>query len=370
MNHLLCFLNPASCVTTFLAKATLGDVFDALTNWILSSVQWFLTAAGSVLTSASDSTTVAQSATQEFNILFVLSPILMMIGLLIATLQALRHGDTASLWRTYLGVAPACVLGVALARPVSVLILQAINEVSSTAASSVVQHEATLSAAFSNLATSTPGFGLFLLALGVVVGTWLLWCELIVRTVVLTLLLVLVPVIVPLSTFPSLRRVGWRLAETFLAVASSKFLIVVALSLGLDELVGSSATQIVTGAVTMVLATVSPFILLRLIPFVEQSAMHNLEGLRQRFTSNVLRAPSSPAATMARSLLPDPPMPGPTPRPDDLGLGMWEAGPDIEFPTVTGEKLPLPIGEPTLRGGHVAYRKDDMGPVVGWHFDE
>ena len=370
MSHLLCIFSPAKCVTTSIAKATLGDLFGALTSWVLSSVQWLLNAAGAVLTSASEPITVVSSATQEFNVLLVLSPILMMIGLLVSTLQALRHGDSASLWRTYFGVAPACVLGIILARPMTTLVLQAVNELSSTAASAVVQHEATIVSAFTNLEASTPGFGLFLLAMGVVVGTWLLWCEMIVRSVVMTLLLVLVPVIVPLCTFPALRRVGWRLAETFLAVASSKFLIVVALSLGLDELQGSSATQIITGAVTMLLATCSPFILLRLIPFVEQSALHNLDGLRQRFTRGVANVPSSPVGAAARSLLPDAPIPGPTPRPDDLGLGMWEAGPDFEFPPMTGEKMPAPIGEPTPRGGHVAYRTDDMGPVVGWHFDE
>ena len=67
----------------------------------------------------------------------------------------------------------------------------------------------------------------FLLSIFVVIGTMLLWFELIVRTVVLTLLLVLVPVIVPLATFPSLRRLGWRLGETFVAVAASKFAIVI-----------------------------------------------------------------------------------------------------------------------------------------------
>lgn len=370
MSNLLCMFSPVGCATTFIAKATLNDLFGALTNWIVNSVQWILTSAGSVLTSASEPATVVTSATQEFNVLLVLSPILMMVGLLVATLQALGHGDATTLWRTFFGVAPACVLGIALARPAVTLVLQAVNDLSSTAASTVVQHEAALTSAFTNLQASTPGFGLFLLALGVVVGTWLLWCELIVRTVVLTLLLVLVPVIVPLSTFPALRRLAWRLAETFLAVASSKFLIVIALSLGLDELQGSSATQVITGAVTLALATCSPFLLLRLIPFVEQSAVHNLEGLRQRFTRGVTNAPSSPVGALARSLLPDAPMPGPPARPDDLGLGMWEAGPDFEFPPVTGQKLPPPVGEPTLRGGHVAYRTDDVGPVVGWHFDE
>jgi hypothetical protein len=370
MSHLLCLFSPVNCATTFIAKATLGDLFSALTTWILNSVQWFLTAAGQVLTSTSDPTTVVNSASQEFGVVLVLAPLLMMLGLLVSTLQALRHGDASSLWRVYFGVAPACVAGIFLAKPMTVLVLEAVNQLSSTAASSAASHEAGLANAFTSLSSSIPGFGLFLLALGVVIGTWLLWCELMLRTVVLSLLLVLAPIIIPLSTFPSLRRLGWRLAETFLAVASSKFLIVVALTLGLDELQGSSESEVVEGAVTILLATCSPFVLLRLIPFVEQAALHNLEGVRQRFTRTASAIPSSPVVTAARSLLPEAPMPSPPERPDDLGLGMWEAGPDLEFPTHEGPRPAAPVGTPHLRGGHVAYRTDEMGPVVGWHFDE
>lgn len=372
MGHLLCLLTSGSCVSTSIAKATLGDLFEALTAWVLSSVQWLLGAVGQVLTTASESSTVVRSASQEFDTLLTVAPVLMMVGLLVATLQAVRHGDSSSLWRVYFGVAPACVLGVVLARPAATLVLEAVNQLSSSAAGTVVVHETTLTTAFTALSASTsiPGFGLFLLALGVVIGGWLLWCELVLRTVILTLLLVLVPVVVPLSTFPPMRRLGWRLAETFTAVAASKFLIVVALSLGLDELQGTSASEVITGAVTLALATCTPYLLLRMIPFVEQSALHNLEGLRQRVTRSVQSAPSSPVGAAVRSLLPDAPMPGPTGRTEDLGLSMWESTTDVDFPEPGGEPGPAPIGEPRTRGGHVAYHSDSMGPVVGWHFDE
>ncbi len=370
MSHLLCVFSPASCVATSVAKATLGQLFDSLTAWILGSVEWFLAAAGSVLTSASEPSTVVSSANQEFGVLLVLSPILMMIGLLVSTLQALRHGDASSLWRVYLGVAPACVAGIALARPLTLIALRAINEMSSTAAGTVSAHEAKLVTSFTDLSTTAPGFAVFLLAVAVVIGTWLLWCELILRTVVLTLLLVLVPVVVPLSTFPSLRRLGWRLGETFLAVASSKFLIVIVLSLGLDEIQGGSATQIVAGAVTLLLAVFSPYVLLRLVPFVEQSALHGLDGVRKRMTSSAVNAPHSPVVNAARSLLPSVPVPGPAAPSDDMGLEMWESSPPVQFPQSNGPRPAPPVGEPQRRTGHVAYHLDDLGPVVGWHFDE
>lgn len=370
MGALSCFFSPVSCAGTTVAKATLGDLFGSLTNWVLSSVGWLLSATARALTSASEPSTVVRAASAEFDVLLAVSPVILGVGLMVATLQAVRHGDAASLWRVYFGVAPACVAGIVLARPLALLLLEAINQLATNAASTVTQHEPALVTAFSRLSVSTPGFGLFLLAVGVVVGGWLLWCELIVRSVVLTLLLVLVPVLVPLATFPSTRRLGWRLGETFLAVAASKLLIVVALTLGLDELQGSSATQAITGAVTLALATASPFLLLRVVPFMEQSALHNLEGLRQRFTRSLQHLPNSPAGAVARALTPDGTLPGPEPRPPDLGLGMWQADTELEFPDAEGEPPPPPLGTPLLRGGHVVHRHDDGGPVVGWHFDE
>lgn len=370
MLHFSCFFSPVGCVARTLTHAVVGGVFSDLTNWILGSVEWFLDAAGHVLDSASEPTTIIRSASTEYAVLLPLAPGLLMIGLLVATLQAVRHGDGGSLWRVYLGVAPACVFAIFAARPIATLVLEAVNQLSQSASSAAALHVASMSEILTVLSPSVPGFGLFLLALAVIIGAFLMWCELIVRAVVLTLLLVLVPIIVPLATFPAGRRLGWRLAETFIAVAASKFLIVITLTLGFDELLGSSATQIITGAVTLMLATFSPFILLKLIPFVEASAMHNLEGLRSRFTRSAAGISSSPAGMAARALMPEPPDVVPEPRPDDLGLEMWEGTPERPMPPHEGEKPPPPIGTPTLRGGHVAYHTDSMGPVVGWHFDE
>ncbi len=370
MIHFSCFFSPIGCVERTLGHVVIGGVFSQLTDWILGSVQWFLNAAGAVLTSASEPSTIIRSASAEYDVVLALAPGLLMIGLLVATLQALRHGDAASLWRVYLGVAPACVFAIFVARPIAQLMLEAVNQLSSGASSAAALHVASLSGAFALLAPSIPGFGLFILAAVVVIGTFLLWCELIVRAVVLTLLVVLVPVVVPLSTFPAGRRLGWRLAETFIGVAVSKFLIVITLTLGFDELLGSSATQIITGAATLMLATFSPFIILKLIPFVEVSSLHQLEGVRSRFTRSATSIPSSPLGMAARALRPEPPDVEPAPRPDDLGLEMWEGTPEVPMPPFEGERPAPPIGTPTLRGGHVAYHTDAMGPVVGWHFDE
>ena len=133
------------------------------------------------------------------------------------------------------------------------LLLEIVNQLCTTAGSTVGTGEVSVGRALATLpSASTPGFGLFVLAVLVVVGGVLLWCELVIRAVVLD------AADRPgagrrcrLAAIPAMRRVGWRLAETFLAVALSKFLIVVTLALGLSELPASGATTVITGAVTL-----------------------------------------------------------------------------------------------------------------------
>jgi hypothetical protein len=168
-----------------------------------------------------------------------------------------------------------------------------------------------------------------------------------------------------------MRRLGWRLGETFVAVAASKFAIVITLVLGLNELSGSSATAVITGAVTLLLATAAPYLVLRVVPFLEQSAVHQFDGLRSRAT-RAIASSTSLASRAASALTPDAPIPAPPPRPVDLGLETWPGSGETSLPPLDPDSPapPPPIGKPRLRGGHVAYRRDQMGPVVGWHFDE
>ena len=371
MHPLVCLVDPVGCATRTVAKATLGDLFGALTNWVLSSVAWLLHGTASVLSSAGEPGSVVRAASPEFEALTSVSPILLLVGLLVMTLQSLRHADSAALWRSFLAVAPACVLAIVAARPLATLLLQAVDQLCTTAGSTVSHGEVSVSRALVALSvTTTPGFGLLVLASLVVVGGVLLWCELIIRAVVLTLLIALVPVVIPLACIPAMRRVGWRLLETFVAVALSKFAIVVALALGLTELTGHGATTVVTGAVTLILAAATPFVILRLIPLIEISALHGVEGLRQRAVRAAMGAPHSPVGRVLSALTPEVVPPGAPERPEDWGIPMWEPGPDFEMPNYEGPPPPAPVGEPRVRKGHVAYYTDKGGPVVGWHFEE
>ena len=368
MSSFLCYFS-LSCTTSTIASATLNDLFNALTGWIVASVHWLLSTVVGVLNATSDPTIVTTGASEEFQTLLAISPVLLVLGLLVATLQAVRHGDQAALWRTYLGVAPASVGGIFLARPLALMILQSIDALSLTASSHSAAHLATLGTALDGVGT-IPSFGVFLLAVLLTIGGLLLWVELLLRTVALTFLLVLVPVVVPLSTFPALRRVGWRLAETFLVVAAAKFVVVVALSLGLGEVVGKTPTAVLTGVVTLLLACATPFLIFRLVPVMEQSAAHALDGLRHRAMRATMGMPSTPLGMAVSSLRPPFVPPGPPEPPEDLGFPTWQGNGDLPHPPLEGERPPAPTGTPRVRHGRMAIFKDRVGDVIGWHWDD
>jgi hypothetical protein len=365
-----CILSPLTYAATAVGKATLGDLFDTLTSWVSGSVDWLLHAVGAVVGSTSDAATVVRGASPEFTSLIPLAAPLMLVGLLVSVLAGLRHGDTGALVRTVAVALPVAVASIALTRPLAELVLRAVDQMSATAAAQVSQRAGELGAHLSTLAGTVPGFGLFLMAGLVVVGAIALWCELVVRAVALAVLVAFAPVVMALSVFPSLRRAGWRLAETFCAVAASKFAVVVVLALGLDLMTGRGAAAVVAGAVTLLLATVAPVLLLRVVPILESSALHQLDGVRQRLSRSAQAAATSPVARAAGGLLPEPPLPEPPEDPEDLGIPMAESDGDLPLPPRGGTPPPPPIIVPPPRRGHVVIKRDRMGPVVGWQWDD
>jgi hypothetical protein len=365
-----CITSPLSCLAGKVIGASFSGFFTTLTQWVIDSCSWVLSAASAVLQATSDPQRITQAANAEFSLLLRAAPIIMVSGLLVSTLVLLQRGEPGRLVREYALVAPLLVLGIGVARPMALMLLTIVDELCSIAVPSSGGNINQLVNALAAMPTGTPGFVLFLLAIGLVVGSMLLWVELVVRSVFLTLLLCLTPILFSLSAFSPLRRVAWRTVETFAALAFSKFVIVVTLSLGLSEISSDSATLIVQGIATMGLAALSPYLILRLVPLVESSALHGLEGFRQRVSRNVQAIPASPVGVGIGMLRPKPPTPEAPSRSEDLGLSEWESSPTQTIPTYDGDPVAPPIGVARHPSGHVAPLSDRLGPVLGWHDDE
>lgn len=373
MGGLLCFLSPIGCAAGSIAKSTFSGLFNAVTGWMLGSLHWLLGIVSTALNATSDAGNITKAASGEFDSLLRLSPLVLLVGLLIATLQGIRRADSSVLWRLYLGVAPACVGGIFLARPLAHLLIEVVNQLSSGSVSQVARHTQLLEKSIATMPSSTPGFGLFLLVTSLVGASFLLWCELVVRMSIMTLLLALVPIVLPLAVIPSLRRVALRLVETFSAVVVSKFLIVIALLVGFSEMAIGNATAAIVGAITMILAIFSPIVLLRIIPFLESSAALGLVGLRQRATAVAMNLPNSPIGKAAYYMQPINDVDeGPPVMPEDFGIPEWDEVYDTEVPVIDPDQKwdPPVLDNGRVRRGHRVIKSDHMGPVIGWVWDD
>ena len=122
MGHLLCFLSPSTCATHAVAKSVLSGFFTRAHQLDARSVEWFLDAAGGGADLGQRALDHRGAAASRSSASWsMLAAPLLMLGLLVATLQAVRHGDGPGLWRVYFGVAPACVLAIVVARPLATL---------------------------------------------------------------------------------------------------------------------------------------------------------------------------------------------------------------------------------------------------------
>ena len=141
-----------------------------------------------------------------------------------------------------------------------------------------------------------------------IVGSVLLWLELVVRAAAIYVAVFFMPLALACYVWPATLAIARRTVELLAALILSKFVIVATLTLGVAALHGGpSADNAVIGAAILLIAGFAPFCLLRLAPIVEAGAIAHLEGLARR----PLRAAGRAATTVAAG--PAHPVVGPCP---------------------------------------------------------
>ena len=361
-----CLLHPVNCVTQSAANASFDVFFSTLASWVSAATGWAWNALRAVLEASSSPGVVTAASSGEYHSLLSVAPLIALCAVCANVVRSLRHADVSSIVQDNVVAAPLAVLALLAAPTFATIVLSLTNDLSSVAAGGAGTTVSNLSTSAALLPTGTPGFGVFFIGLVEVVTAVLLLFELIVRNALPSLLLALSPVIAAASIFAPMRRVAWRSVETFVALALAKFVVVVALGIGASAVASGSLYVVLTGVALVLIAVLAPFVLLRVVPFLEQSALHAAEGLRQRATNGARRATVA-AVSMATG---SPPPLGPPERPDDLGLEDWPDSGPLEFPDESGPRPEPPVGTPRPRRGHRVYTEDRLGPVLGWHFDE
>ncbi len=368
MSLLTCLGSPLLCAGGALSSLSVNGFFNGLAGWVGGSLSWLYDTLGNLVNSPSDAPRIVASASAEYHALLLVAPFVTLLALLSNVIGGLTHGDLGRVLRSALVSVPLVATATLVAPGLAELILQLANALSSVAAVPLGPALRTLvgRSAFGGM----PGFGVLVVALLAAIGGFLLWCDLVVRAVILALLLALSPLVIPLAVVGSLRRLVARLLESFVALALAKVVIVVTLSLGVHELASGWVIAVVTGAVSVLLAALTPFVVLRVVPLLEHSTIHSLEGLRRRSAQAVVDAPSSPAGRVISASLPVPPEPGPPERAEDFGIPMWDDG-EFEVPVASGGTPgEPPVLPPTFRKGRFHVGRDRMGPTLFWHWDD
>jgi hypothetical protein len=205
------------------------------------------------------------------------SALLTLPFLFAAAVQAMIRSDLAMLGRAAFGYLPLAMLAVAVAAPMATLLLSGSDEMSAIVSATAGHAGGDFLDRASGLAAglSLTGAGLFVsffLALLTVAATVTLWLELTIRQAAVYLIVLMLPLFFAAMVWPARRIWAIRAVELLVSLILSKFAIVAALALGgaaLGHTTFPGPAAFATGTTLVLLATLSPWALMRLLPLHE-----------------------------------------------------------------------------------------------------
>lgn len=258
----------ASSVTSSLTLAP-------LVAWVAGGATFVLHATSQVL----GETTSPQLSSTWFSSTYWrvagIAAVLTLPFLFAAAVQALVRSDLNLLLRAALGYLPLAALAVAVAAPLTMLLLAASDQLSATVSSAAghqVAHFLARSISILGAVALSSPFVMFLVGLLTVAGALTLWIELLVREAAVYVIVLLLPFAFAAFVWPARRAWAIRSVEVLIALILSKFAIIAVLSLGgaaLDQSMGQSVTGLLAGGVLMALAAFAPWAVLQLLPLAE-----------------------------------------------------------------------------------------------------
>lgn len=257
------------------------SVMDGITNWVAGGVAWVV---DQVFVSVRQSTTPTVTAAwfkSEYGKMLALAGVLAVPMLLLAGFAGLFRADAASIARAALINLPLAFLvtGAALAIVQTLLVITDVTAGQMTAGFGGDMKQMFKSVlAFLKPAAGagdpvTPTFITLIFALLALLGSLLVWIELIMREAALYIVVLFMPLGCVISIWPPAKRVAKKMAILLCVVIFSKFAILVIFAFGATVLAKGGSTDGVTGvlsgAAIMLLAAFSPMVLLKLLPFDE-----------------------------------------------------------------------------------------------------
>ena len=297
-------LDPLCGVAGGASGALAGAIFSGILDAVVRGAIWLLATVGHVLSVTTSPGLDATWFTVRYSAMSSVAALVGVVALCGAAVDAVLRRDANRLGRVILINLPVAGLATMVAVPFAAELLAGIDQLSSSYASAtgsspglflsaVEHHYVDVVTATGNLAI--PGLLECRLGLVALLAGLALWVELLLRSAAIAITVLFLPMAFAAQIWPSASGLARRLAETMVALILSKFIVVVVLCLGVGAVSGSSGvTGLLLGVTLLVLASFSPFVLLRLAPFGEAALVAGLEGHRQRLTRTAVTG-----ATMA-----------------------------------------------------------------------
>lgn len=286
-----------SDVVETVVGSTVGWGFETISSgiasWILGGVGFFVEGTiDFLMTSASPDVTSAWFAGVDSPFATVRGIAgLSLLGLLfLGLIQGLLAGDIGGMFRRIALDLPGAVIGMVGITIVADRLLALTDALSSAVlANSGGQAVHFMSGFGVTVSGLTQGFAPVLLGLVAILAGFLVWVELMVRSVLVYMLVALSPLAFATMVWPSARGVLRRTIEVLLAVIFSKLVIAIAISVGVAALssAGSSVPteagvadeaatgmgMLFMGTAVLGMAAFSPFLLLKLFPVAEAAVV-------------------------------------------------------------------------------------------------
>ena len=271
-----------------LASATGDYVMRGVTEWVTDAAVWVTGKVGDLIDNTTSPDLTASWFEGQYGAMLAVAGALALLMLMLAVIQSVMRQDVWMLVRSTFGYLPMAFILSAVAIAGTGLLIAVTDDISGTVVGSLGSGQAanllqSVGDAYKNALDQSSGiplFGVFLGAIILAIGSFVLWLEMIIRDAAIYICVFFLPLTFVAMIWPATSRWARRLVELLVAIILAKFLVVAILSLASAAITntaglngdGNTFEQMIAGTALLVLAAWSPFALLRLIPMMEIAA--------------------------------------------------------------------------------------------------
>jgi hypothetical protein len=307
----------SGAVTKVAAEA--GEfVMRGVTAWVTNAAVWVTGKVGGLIEKTTSPDLTASWFEGQYGVMVGVAGALALLMLMLAIIQSVIRQDIDLLVRSAFGYLPMAFVLAGVAIAATGLLVAITDDISRAVVSGLGTEQSdnllqSVGDAYKNAldeGSGIPLFGVFLGAIILAIGAFVLWLELIIRDAAIYVCVFFLPLTFVAMIWPATGRWARRLVELLIAIILAKFVIVAILSLASAAIAnttvatgeGNTFERMIAGAALLVLAAWSPFALLRLIPMMEGAAA-SVVGQRTAMSAAAGSAGvHSPAAYMRQAM--------------------------------------------------------------------